>query len=249
MLLAAQGGLLAVRVVREEGLVDGLPQLAAVLREGHVLLLVDGLQLRVEAPYHAVAEAVGLDAGPVVDLVGGDVLGIDGLVGGGPGIGAVGADHGHQLVIFVGDGEFGGLVAHRVDPVVDGLAFRLVRGSAVLLEQLLDLVEHRLLRGIVHGTELLRALEHQVLEIVREARSLGGVVLAAHLHGHVGLDTGLLLVHGHKDFHSVVKGVDLGLERVAFDGFAALAGGCGKHRQDDGRSSKDSLHHNKCYIN
>ena len=223
MLLAAQGGLLAVRVVREEGLVDGLPELAAVLGQGHVLLLVDGLQLRVEAADHAVTEAVSLDAGPVVDLVGGDVLGIDSLVGGGPGVGAVRADDGHQLVILIGDRELGGLVAHRVDAVIDGLAPGLVRRLAVKFEELFDLVEHRLLGFIVHRTEALRALEHQVFEIMGQSGRLGGVVLAAHLHGHVGLDAGLLFVHGHEDLHAVVQGVDFGLERVTGNGLVALA--------------------------
>ena len=95
---------------------------AAILRQGHVLLLIDGLQLRVEKAEHRVLEAVGLDDQVVLQLVGGDVLVIVGEVDPGGGVGATGADQGHQLVVLVRDGEGGGQLRNAVNLFVDGLA-------------------------------------------------------------------------------------------------------------------------------
>ena len=249
VLLGADRGLLAVRVVRVERPGHGLVELLAVAGQGHVLLLIDGLQLGVEAADHQMTETVGLDTGPVVDLVGGDVLGIDGLVVGGPGVGPGGADDSHQFVILVGDRQLGGLETHGIDLVVDGQALRLVRGLAVDLEQALDLVQHGLLGSIVGRAELLGALEHDVLQVVGHARGLGRVVLAAHLDGHVGLDAGLFLVDGHEDLHAVVQGVDLGLQGVAGNGLITLAG-AGRQKKERGRRNQEDFfrNHNKCVI-
>ena len=109
--LAAEGRLFSVRVVREQSLVDSFPDLAAVLGKGHVFLLVDGIKFGVEAADYAVTESVCLNLRPIVDLVGGNLLGINRLVGRSPCVCAVRAYHRHELVIFVWDGIFGGLVA------------------------------------------------------------------------------------------------------------------------------------------
>ena len=92
MLLAADCGLLAVWMVREEGLVESLPNLAVVLSQGHILLLVDGFKLGVEAADDIMTETVCLNFRPVLDLVRRDVLSIDSLISRGPGIGTVRAD-------------------------------------------------------------------------------------------------------------------------------------------------------------
>ena len=111
MLLRTEYGLRAVGVVGEECRVKRLPYLARIARERHVFLLVDGLQLGVEAADDGVAEAVGLNLRPVLNLVRGDVLDVDGHVLRRVGVGARGADGGHQLVVLVGNGDFRCLVA------------------------------------------------------------------------------------------------------------------------------------------
>ena len=243
MLLRTQHGLCAVGVVREERGVHRLPDLAAVLRERHVLLLVDGLQLGVEAADHGVPEAVGLDFGPVLDLVRGDVLDVDGHVLRRKGVRAVGADGRHEFVVLVRNGEFRRLVADRVDAVVDRRALDLVLRLAVDLEQLLDLVEHGLLGGIVRSAVVGRALEHQVLEVVGQTGRLGGVVLAADLHGDGRLQTRRLLVDAHVDFQAVGQGVDAGLHRITLDRFVlVLATSRGEHRQHDDRQNQKPFH-------
>ena len=241
--LGAERGLGAVRMMGEQGLAQAFPDLVAVVRERHVLLFVDGLELGMEAADHVVAEAVRLDSRPVVYLVGRDVLGIDGLVIGGPGVRSVGAYDRHQLVVFVRNRKFGGFVAHGIYPVVDGLALRFVLRFAVGLEELFDLVQHGLFGLIVARSELLRSLEHQVLEVVGEAGGLRRVVLAADLDSDIGLDARLILIDGHVELEPVVQGVDLCSERIALHAF--IAGSAGKeHEQQMGcRCDSDWIFH------
>ena len=58
-----------------------------------------------EATDHGIKESVGLDFSPVVDLVRRDVLDVNGHVLRREGVGPVGADGGHQFVVFVGNGD------------------------------------------------------------------------------------------------------------------------------------------------
>ena len=150
----------------------------------------------------------------------------------------VGADGGHQFVVFVGNGDLRSLVADRVDAVVDRRTLGLVGGLAVNFEEVFDLIEHRFLGCEVRCAELLRPLEHQVFEIVRQSGGLGRVVLAAHVHGDVGLDARRLLVDAHIDFQPVVQGVDFGVQRIALHCFVLvlrIRTSRGQHRCDDYR--------------
>lgn len=63
--------------------------------------------------------------------------------------------------------------------------------------------------------ELLRALEHQVLEVVGETRGLGRVVLASYLHGDECLDSWFLVIDAQVHLQTVVKCVDSCLGRVS----------------------------------
>ena len=194
------------------------------------------------------AEAVGLDARPVVDPVGRNVFGIDRHVVGCEGVGPFGADDGHQLVILVRNGDFGRLVADRVDPVVERRALPFVRQGPVGLEQGPDGVQQRFLGGIVRSAELFGALEHQVFQVMGQAGGLVGIVLAAHAHGDVGLQAGRFLVDAHVHLQPVVQGVDLRTERVALHGFIpVLPAGDGRRRhQGEEGPCQDSFHLNKC---
>ncbi len=111
MLLGSEGCLESVRMVREEGEVEGFHSLPVVLGEAHVLFLIDGFQFGVEPADHRMHEPVGLNLGPVVYLVGRNILLIDGHVVGSEGVGVVGSDDGHQFVIFIRNGDLGGFVA------------------------------------------------------------------------------------------------------------------------------------------
>ena len=131
-------------------------------------------------------------------------------------------DDGHELVVLVGDGEFRGFVAQAVDAAVDRAARSLLGNAAVDLEEHFYLVEQWFLGLVVGGAELRRALEHEVLEVVGQAGGLGRIVLAAHLHGDVGLDAGRFGIDAHVDLQSVVERIDAGGEGVALHGFVSV---------------------------
>ena len=239
MFLRTQHGLRTVGVMREQRGVECLPNLAAVAGQRHVLLLVDSLQLGVEASDDGMLKAVGLNAGPVVDLIRRDVLDINRHVLRRVGVGAIGADGGHQLVVLVRNGDLRSLVADGVDAVVDGRTLGLVGRNAVGLEQLLDFIQQRFLGSIIRRTELLGALEHQVLEVVRQAGGFMRVVLAADLHGDIGLNARFLLADAHVNLQPIVQRVDTGFERVVRHALVlVLAASCGKHRYDDYRQKQ-----------
>ena len=101
--------------------------------------------------------------------------------------------------------------------MVDHLSLDGVGGVLVDLVQLLYLVKQRFLGCIVRGAEMLGALEHDVLEIVGQTGVVSGVVLSAAADCDHGLEPRLVFVDGHVDLKTVVHGVDLGLEWVAFD--------------------------------
>ncbi len=231
--LKTQDAVLPVGVVRVEQSGDRVENLLVVARERHVVLLVDGLQLGVETADHVVGEAVGLDLGPILHLIRGDVLRVDRLVVGGPGVAAVRTDGGHQLVVFVGDRQLRRLLRYGIDPGVDRLALLRVGRAAVDLEELFDLVEQRLLGGVVLRAEPLGALEHQMLEVVGQTGRLDRVILRAHPHGDIGLDARLLAVDRHVDLQSVVERVDAGLQRIARDALVLVLA-AGRQQQGDG---------------
>ena len=222
VLLRTQHRLLAVGVVGEQRAVHRLIDLATVLRERHILLLVDGFKLGVETTNHNILEAVSLDFEPILDLIRGNVLDIHGHIVTRVGVGTLRTDGCHQLVVLVGNSQLRRLVADRVNALVDRLALSLVLGLAIDLEQLLNLVEHRLLGRIVLSTELLRTLEHQVLEVVSQAGGLRGVVLTTHTHSDIGLNTRFLLAYRHIDFQTVIQRVDTGLRGIALDAFIGV---------------------------
>ena len=110
--------------------------------------------------------------------------------------------------------------------------------EAILLVAALDVVEQHSLGIRIGGAKLLRALEHQVLQVVGETGGLGGIVLRAGAHSNEGLDARLLGVYGEVDFQAVVEGVDAGLHLVALHSFVLVVlGRCG---------SKDGAKHDDC---
>ena len=169
-----------------------------------------------ETTYHVVLETVGLYLCPVVQLVRGDILHIARHIVASICISAGGADGSHQFVVLVGDCQFGCFVRDAVYLMIDCCALCLVGLGAVNLKQCLNLVQHRLFLGIVLRTKTFRALEHKVLEVMRQTRCLGRVVLAAHTNRDVGLDARRFLVDSQIDFQTVVQRVDTALHGIAF---------------------------------
>ena len=127
MVLRSDNGLGAIRMMREKHRVEGVQSLFIVVGHRHILLFVHRLQFRMETAENTVHEAVGLDAGPVIQLVGGNLLHVAGYILAGEGVGALRSDDGHQLVILVGNGQFGRLVTDRIDFPVQGQTLGRVR--------------------------------------------------------------------------------------------------------------------------
>ena len=98
-------------------------------------------------------------------------------------------------------------------------SFSLIIGIAVHFKESLDLVQKRFLRLVIDSSEVLRSLEHKMLEVVSKTCSLGWIVLSTHLYSNVGLDTRSFLVYAHIDLQSVVERIDLCSERVTFHSF------------------------------
>ena len=222
MLLSTQHGLATIGVVGEQRCVHRLINLATVVGERHILLLVDGFELGVETANHNIFETIRLDFEPILNLVRGNVLDINGHIVTRISVGALSTDRSHQLVVLVGNSQLRRLVADRVDTLVESLALSLVLGLAIDLEQLLNLVEQRLLGLVVLRAELLRTLEHQVLEVVSQTGCLGRVVLTTHANSDVGLDSGLLVADRHIYLQTVIQRIDTGLSRIALDALVSV---------------------------
>ena len=106
--------------------------------------------------------------------------------------------------------------------MIDLLALFGVGGVVIDLVQRLDLFELLLLFGPIQGAEVVRALEHQVLQIVGETRGFRGVVLTAHAHGNVSLDARNVLVYRHIHLQTVIQRVVDDVHRVVLIGLLVV---------------------------
>ena len=228
MLLSAYRGLRAIRMTGECLCEEGFVNLLVVVGKTDVVLLVYGFKLGVEPPYDHVLEAVALYLEPFLHLVGRYVLHIARHVVARIGVGALGADRRHHLIILVGDEVSCGELRQAVYLAVGQTALLRVGELAVGLVAGLDGVEQRLLCRIVRRAERCRALEHDVLQIVCQTGCLGRVVAASGAHGDVGLYARLLLVHRQIHFQAVVERVDACVHQVAADGLILVILGLGR---------------------
>ena len=169
-----------------------------------------------EATDNHMLETVALYPRPVLHLVGRNVFRVAGHIVAGIGIGALGTDGGHQLVILIRDIVAGSQLRHRVYLMVCLPALVWVGKSAVHLVTTLYIVEQRALLLIISGAKLLRTLKHQVLQIVSQSRCLCRIIARTGLHCDVSLYTRLLLVHTQIHRQSVVELIDAALHGVTF---------------------------------
>ena len=217
----AEGGPLAVGMVLVEGLVDDFGDGAAGVVDGAVLLLVDDLEFGVEEAEDGLEEAVGLELGPGVEAAAGHGDLVDGLLQPGVGVEIAAAEGRDHLGEFVGQGEFGRLLGDLVDLGVDGGALVGIGFGDVLFVEAGDAVEQRFLRREVAGADALRALEHEVFEVVGEAGVGLRVLGAAGADDDLGVEAGALVVAREVDGEAVVE-----LEDV--DPHGVVVGGLGE---------------------
>ena len=124
---------------------------------------------------------------------------------------AASAAEGNEVVELIGHSIRARGDVQAVDLLLDGRALLLRHlGQAVVKHG--DGVEVRLLGGIVEGTYLAGALEHDVLKVVGDARA-GAVARAGlHDHGAEGLRKAVVLIDPH--FHSVGKGIGFDFQGI-----------------------------------
>ena len=248
MLLLAESGLCAVWVVRECQLKEFVRHLPAVASKTHIILLVYGLKLGVEATNYSICKSLRLNLRPVLNLIRRDILHVVCFVKRRPGVCAVSSDCLHQLVVLVRYSILRSLLRYAVNLCVDGLALRLIGGCAIDLEQTLNLVEQWLLRLVVLCSKLVGTFEHQMLEVVRQTCSLGWVVLRTYTHRNHSLQAWLLLVHRHINLQSVVEGVDACCSLIALDRLVTVATRYCKHRYRQNHQPIKSLHIKKHFL-
>ena len=212
--LCSQYGLGAVRMMWEKGRKHCFVYLARIFGQRHVFLFVYRFQFCVESTDDAILKTVCLYFCPVVYLVRRNVVFINRLVERGISIGTGSTDGSHQLVIFVGDGQFGSFVRQAVYLMVNGGALCFIGGFPVYFELLLDLVQQQFFGFIVLCSELFGSFEHQVFKIVSQPGGFGRVIFTTYTYGDIRLYAWLFFVDGHIDLQPIVKCVNTCFQRI-----------------------------------
>ena len=222
MLLRTQRCLQTIGMIGEQLAHHGSHLLTEIARQTDVVLLIDSLQLGMETADDHILETVCLNLGPVFYLVRRNVLDIAGNVIRGVGIGTLGTNSRHQLVVFVRDKVFGSQLRHRVNLVVGLTALGRICQRAILLITSLNIGQQGGFGLGVGNTELVGTLEHQMLQIVSQTRCLSRVVLGTRTNGNESVQTGFLLVHTEVHLQTIVEGIDTCLRQVALDLFVLV---------------------------
>ena len=198
-----------------------------------VLLFVNGLKFALEQAEHRIDHAVAVQFGPLLDVLGGEGIVVISIIVRCTGVEAGAAEAGDQARELVGDGEVGGFLAQAVNLFLDSLAVVVVGegGETVIAE--CDGVQPDLLGLVIHGAELFRALEEQMLEIMGEARVRTVLCACSDYDRSVDYRLGSVLVE--PDLHAVRE-----FELFDFQGIVLCIEGEGK--QCPGNDGKNSFH-------
>ena len=172
-------------------------------------LLANHLALGVELAHHRRAQTLGLDARPQRQPVGGQADLVGGDVDAGAGVEILRTVGGVDRVDLVLDDERPRLLLRRGQAGFEGGEFRGVAAGALaalgvqVVDDRLDPLEQRALGRPVARPERARALEHHVLEQVREAAGPFGLLGRADAKLHGERDRGGLVPRQHDDAHPV----------------------------------------------
>ena len=128
-----------------------------------------------------ILEAFALNFGPVLNLIAGNILYIARHVEAGIGVGTLGTNGRHQLVVLVGDKVLGSQLADTVYLVIGLTALGRIGQCAILFVAGLD---------------------------ISQSGGLCRVVLRTGTHGNKCIQTGFLLVDTQVHFQTIVERVD-----------------------------------------
>ena len=170
-----------------------------------VALLVDGFQLALEEAVDGVAEALGIHLHPILQLVAGQDVVVDGVVVVGAGVEARATHLLQDGVGLVGNGVLRGLDVQTVDFQLYVVPLLVACGVVQTVVGLADAVQVALLRLPIGGADAVGALEHHVLEVVGHAGGGGVLVLRARVHHHGTIDFRLRMVLTNNHLQTVVK--------------------------------------------
>ncbi len=216
VLLRTENGVLTIRDIGIQQLVNRQIHFLYIHGGIHVKLLIDGLELRMEAAYDEILEAVGLDHRPARQLSGRDHLVIAGTLIAGEGINTCRTDSTHEFVELIRYRDLGVLIGEGVDEMIDRLALSRIGRCTIKLIERIDGIEVRNLFLVIGSTIRLRTLEHDVLLVVRQTRGLQRIVLSTGTHGDKRLDLRFLFVLTQINGKSVIQCVDTRLQRITF---------------------------------
>ncbi len=130
----------------------------------------------------------------------------------------VGADGSGEFVVFIGGSQGGRFVRHAVYFGIDGEAFFLCFGGAMLFVEVGNALKELLFLFPVQSADAAAAFKQHVLHVVRQAGGIGGVLFGTGAHGDVGEDARLEGIDAHKDAEAVGERVFQHLKRVAGNG-------------------------------
>ena len=119
-----------------------------------------------EATDDHVLETVALDFRPILDLVGGDILGIAGHIVRSEGIRSLSTNRRHEFVVLIRDEVLGSHLTHRVDLVIGLFTLVWVSELTIGLIAVLDILQQGSLSLGIVRSEVGGSLEHQVLQVM-----------------------------------------------------------------------------------
>ena len=186
-------------------------RLHSIVRQVDVILLIHSLQFGVETSYSHILETVTLHLQPVLNLICRYVVHVACTVLPSERIRTFGTDESHQFVIFIRDEILRRQLTHRIYLVISHTALLRVGQGAIRLISSLYIVKQRTFSLRISHTEMVRTLEHKMLQIVSQPRSLSRVILRTCPHSYIRLQTRFLLIDRQIHLQSVLQRIDTGL--------------------------------------
>ena len=203
---------IGIRLLLEHRAEDFLLHIAEAVGRT-VLLFVDVLQLALEASEHGLHQALGVQPAPLLHKLRQEGVVVVGHVVTGAGVEPAAAIFRDETAVLVGNGVVGSLQTQLVDMLLDTLALSLDLGLREQVVLRRDAVEPRLFLLVVDGAYTVGALEHDMLEIMGDARVRA--VLGPRLHDDGTEDLRLRVVLVEPDGHAVTEFQFLNLQLCA----------------------------------
>ena len=201
--LGAADNWIGIRCARQELAGNLLQHHGSGVIAVHVLLFIDRLQLTLEQAEDGMHETMAVQFAPLLNELGRKSVVIIGEIIGCARIQFRAAILGNQAVELVRDSILRSLDVQLVDVVLNDLARLLIGCTRQQVIFHRNGVQIDPLGGIIHRSQLVGALEHDVLKIVGNARV--GAIHRTSAHYHGTKDLGLAVVDIEPHLHAVAQ--------------------------------------------